>query len=108
MNRPTIYVTKMTPSIDIDYLLYGMEEEGIPSETRESTRKELISAAFEQAIKSPLGVGISVDEKKVVLHFKNLPEQEPLFVVTNEPESMMILGQNAARLVKCIPFKLDV
>ncbi|WP_256958447.1 MULTISPECIES: glycerol dehydratase reactivase beta/small subunit family protein [Vagococcus] len=108
MSRPTIYITKMTPSIDIKYLLYGMEEEGIPSEIRGTTQKELIKAAYEQALKSPLAVGIAIDEKQAVLHYKNLPEEEPLFMVENKRETMMTLGKNAARLVKGIPFKLDV
>ncbi len=108
VSRPTIYITKMTPSVDIKYLLYGMEEEGIPSEIKETTQKELVQAAYEQAVKSPLAVGIAIDEKHAVLHFKNLPEKEPLFTVENKGESMMTLGKNAARLVKGIPFKLDV
>ncbi len=108
VNRPTIYITKMTPSIDIQHLLYGMEEEEIPSEIKGTVKKDIIQAAYEQAIMSPLSVGIAVDKKQAVLHFKNLPEKEPLFIVENDQEAMMTLGKNAARLVKGIPFKLDV
>lgn len=108
VSRPTIYITKMTPQSELSYLLYGMEEEEIPSELKENQQSDLIAAAYEQAIKSPLKVGIAVNEKQAVLHFKSLPEKEPLFIVDNKEESMMTLGKNAARLVKGIPFKLDV
>lgn len=107
-SKPTIYVTTLSSLIDINFLLYGMEEEEIPSQLFSTTKNELIEAAYEQAIASPLSVGIAVDEKQAVLHFKNLPEKEPLFIVDNTQEKLMTLGKNAARLVKGMPFKLDV
>lgn len=107
-SKPTIYVTKLSPDVDLKYLLYGMEEEEIPSQVFSSTKTEIVEAAYEQAVTSPLAVGIAVNDKHAVLHFKNLPEKEPLFVVGNTQEELMTLGKNAARLVKGIPFKLDI
>ncbi|MGO3732296.1 MAG: glycerol dehydratase reactivase beta/small subunit family protein [Vagococcus sp.] len=105
--RPTIYVTKLSETADLKWLLCGMEEEEIPSEIVPSQHTDMIDAAYESAVNSPLAVGIAIDDKQAVLHFKSLPERGPLFIVENTREKMMTLGMNAARLVKGIPFKLD-
>ncbi|WP_368251254.1 glycerol dehydratase reactivase beta/small subunit family protein [Enterococcus sp. 2201sp1_2201st1_B8_2201SCRN_220225] len=103
--RPTIFVTKMTEDALLTPILYGIEEEGIPYEEVVTTKLTIVEAAYELAVNSPLSVGVVVNNQEAVLHYKNLPADEPLFQIGLSTEELMKLGTNAARLVKGIPFK---
>lgn len=108
--RPTIVIG----SIDRDDLrsewlkplLNGIEEEQIPFSLQSIAVEDTVSRAYQAALASRLSVGIACDNKRYVIHYKNLPEQEPLFDVTVvDTKQLRALGANAARLVKGIPFK---
>ncbi|MCI1553205.1 MAG: glycerol dehydratase reactivase beta/small subunit family protein [Levilactobacillus sp.] len=110
LERPTIVIG----SIDRDGLgtewlkplLNGIEEEQIPFSLQSIAVKDTVSRAYQAALASRLSVGIAYDNKRYVIHYKNLPEQEPLFDVTVvDAKQLRALGANAARLVKGIPFK---
>ena len=105
-----IYVTPKSSQTVKNQIGFGIEEEGIPFEFIDVAMSEdLISLAHRASEESSLLVGISVDESKVVLHYRNLPVE--LFVykipciqrVTEK--DLRVLGINAARLVKGIPFQ---
>nr|WP_239585099.1 glycerol dehydratase reactivase beta/small subunit family protein [Enterococcus xiangfangensis] len=87
-------------------VLLGIEEEGIPYEEVVTTKLTLVEAAYELAANSPLEVGIVMNKDQAVLHYKKLPEDEPLFIIDTDYEELRKLGTNAARLVKRIPFKV--
>lgn len=92
---------------DLDELFNGIEEEEIPVGTAVINENNTVEAAYQAALRSKLSVGLAFDSDKVVLHYKNLSAQTPLFTVNrNNAEALRRLGTNAARLVKGTPFKL--
>lgn len=91
---------------DMKPLFNGIEEEQIPSATREINVADVVSRAYQAALSSRLAVGIANDGNRFIVHYKNLKEDKPLFdEVITDPQQLRDLGANAARLVKGIPFK---
>jgi hypothetical protein len=91
-------------------VLAGAEEEGVPCEVEQRPARSAAALAYEAASKSVLGVGIGVDGEGVLaVHFHSLPEDEPLFVLQYriDADKVRVTAENAARLVKGIPFELD-
>ena len=88
-------------------VLLGMEEEGIPYAVETAAAGDVIPCAWQAACRSPLLVGIACDRETLVVHYKNLPTSAPLFTLTYQHNShaRRSTGNNAARLVKGIPFR---
>ena len=112
VKKPEIFIAKADNSRLFQTALYGIEEEGIPfREINDDDIDNLssmtgVQKAYQAALASQLGVGLSYDENFAYLHQKNLPAEEPLFKVSlSNQEDINHLGTNAARLVKGIPFK---
>lgn len=97
-----------TPT-DLREVLYGIEEEQIPYESTEIPESDTIKRAYEAAESSRLSVGLAFDQEKVVVHYRDLAEDQPLFITNRTDGQAMLrqLGNNAARLVKGVPFKND-
>lgn len=98
--------------VDLRPVFWGMEEEGIPFEVEECSSGEAIAVANEAAHMSPLNVGIGVDAEAgtIVLHHRDLPADQPLFVLKLRDvgvAELRRLGINAARLVKSEPLVLN-
>jgi hypothetical protein len=92
----------------VNALLFGLEEEGIPSITGTTTERSICRATKEIAQLSRLniGIGASAQEQLVVLHHRDLPTEEPLFSESIETANLADfrrLGANGARLVKGNP-----
>lgn len=92
----------------VDALLFGLEEEGIPTITGSTTDTSINKAAKEIAQLARLNIGIGVSEKEqlVILHHRDLPTEAPLFsasITTGNREIFRRIGANAARLVKGNP-----
>ncbi|WP_076459901.1 glycerol dehydratase reactivase beta/small subunit family protein [Limosilactobacillus caccae] len=107
--RPSIIVGVMNGTNVPDStkpLFNGIEEEQIPVAIREIDVDNVVSRAYQSALASRLSVGIAIDGDRFIVHYKNLKEDQPLFDITiDDKKEMRILGANAARLVKGIPFK---
>ncbi|MDT0016421.1 glycerol dehydratase reactivase beta/small subunit family protein [Listeria swaminathanii] len=111
VSKPAIYfhADKDADSECIKQVLFGIEEEGIPCELEIISLKEEVQAAFRASASSPLLVGITLKNDHLVIHYRNLPPDKPLFseyrfgAATLEKQRNM--GMNAARLVKGVPFK---
>ncbi|WP_213134010.1 glycerol dehydratase reactivase beta/small subunit family protein [Citrobacter sp. FP75] len=88
-------------------VLLGIEEEGIPFVIRECHSTDIIHSAWLAACQSPLLVGIGCNRETLVVHYKNLPTSAPLFTLMYQQDShaRRSIGNNAARLVKGIPFR---
>ncbi|MBD5805846.1 propanediol dehydratase [Lactobacillus sp. M31] len=87
-------------------LFNGIEEEQIPVSIREIDIDNVVDRAYQSALASRLSVGIAFSGNRFVVHYKNLKESHPLFDMTiDDKKQLRILGANAARLVKGIPFK---
>jgi hypothetical protein len=87
-------------------LCAGMEEEGVPYELIESVESQIDTLCFEAAKDSILGVGIGLIGERVAIHMSPLPKEKPLFIVSQSTlKQARILGMNAARAVKRMPFK---
>ncbi|KRM97671.1 glycerol dehydratase reactivase beta/small subunit family protein [Loigolactobacillus rennini] len=106
--KPVILIASGFSDQRLQPLLYGIEEEQIPYAVRTIDRTgTLAHIAHEAAIASPLSVGIAYDQQHIDVHYKNLPEDQPLFSETwGDVRKLRALGANAARLVKGVPFKV--
>lgn len=92
-------------------MLLGIEEEQIPYQlvsSSDSTGATVVERAYDAAVASRLSVGVAYDQQQIVVHYKNLAPEAPLFTepITTATETR-IIGANAARLVKGVPFKLQ-
>jgi hypothetical protein len=97
---------------ELQPVLWGLEEEGIPADVMEVTNGKAVAMAKEAAHMSPLNVGIAIhgQEGVTVLHHRDLPPDRPLFtlsIATTAPVELRLLGLNAARLVKGEPLVLQ-
>ena len=88
-------------------VLLGIEEEGIPFLLQHHPAGDVVDSAWQAARSSPLLVGIACDRHTLVVHHKNLPASAPLFTLMHHQDSQAQrnTGNNAARLVKGIPFR---
>lgn len=104
-----IFLSNINLVKDIQYVLYGLEEEEIPYSIELKTLSTATQAAYAAANTSSLNVGIGYVNNEIALHYKNLaprtPYQSIQRVVTCPPISLKNFGGNAARLVKGVPFK---
>lgn len=90
-------------------LHYGIEEEGIPYLMMSFDEKDGIKLSERGAEASKLGVGIGIDGKGYgCLSHTNFRAGDVLFHqnLNDDAEAARILGTNAARLIKGIPFKV--
>lgn len=91
---------------DLEEILYGIEEEGLPWTvigSKERSSKVLGNIASES---SKLGVGIGIGIDGVTLHYDKLEEYKPLFTypLSSTRKAFRMLGMNGARLIKGEPF----
>jgi hypothetical protein len=90
-------------------VFFGIEEEGIPFQLKQTSTTQINDAAYMAAQQSPLLVGLACDQEHIVVHYKNLMPASPLFQLSQprlQPVDVLrSLGNNAARLVKGLPFK---
>ncbi|WP_283678461.1 glycerol dehydratase reactivase beta/small subunit family protein [Lentilactobacillus sp. Marseille-Q4993] len=110
-DRPSILIAMPTGVTEvpdaIKTLTLGIEEEQIPFDFINVDKSTPVERAYDAAVGSRLSVGISFDDHNVVVHYKNLKPDDPLFnVPLGDVEQNRIVGANAARLVKGVPFKL--
>lgn len=111
LSKPAIYFhadTDANPDC-IKQVLLGIEEEGIPCELEIMPLKDEVEAAFRASASSPLLVGVTLKNDHLVIHYRNLPPDKPLFseyrFEASTTEEKRNIGMNAARLVKGVPFK---
>lgn len=88
---------------------YGIEEEGIPCQMIASAGTDVVQEAYQAAMQTALQVGMACTRTDIVVHDKHLQADTPLFRLTNpdwgNSGQLRQLGNNAARLVKGLPFK---
>lgn len=110
-DKPAIVVYKskeLNENVDLNELIWGIEEEGIPYIVKDMEDEASDSLAYEASHRSRLSVGIGIDknESLVITHSK-LPMGEGLFKVDliHKDNNLRNLGSNAARIVKGFPLK---
>lgn len=91
----------------IDEICRGIEEEGIPFVIRTDEEVDSIRLSWKAAQSSRLNVGIGVGkDEAIVVHDTRMKEETPVFQeLQSKHREFVILGINAARLVKGLPFK---
>ena len=107
-HAPVIVVTEIGNCINTwNEVLLGIEEDGIPFHIQQIPSGEGIDSTWQAARQSPLLVGIACDREKLIVHYKNLPTSAPLFTLMYQQDNhaRRSIGNNAARLVKGIPFR---
>ena len=92
-------------------VLYGIEEEQIPFWIEEEAfqSEDILSSAYRAANSSVFGVGICCTLKEIAIHHRNLRKEKPIFYISIGQctrKTARILGTNAARLIKGIPFEI--
>ncbi|EIK8514143.1 propanediol dehydratase reactivase beta subunit PduH [Salmonella enterica] len=100
-SAPAIVITVINDCASLWHeVLLGIEEEHHPA-------GDIVDSAWQAARSSPLLVGIACDRHSLVVHYKNLPASAPLFTLMHHQDSQAQrnIGNNAARLVKGIPFR---
>lgn len=108
--KPSVYIAvedNYKNSVLLDYLCYGLEEEGIPFKMMDNSAENLYSLAHQAAQASRLNVSLALGENnKVMIHHKKLDPNEPFFEkeISKEFQAKAI-ASNAARLVKGIPIR---
>lgn len=91
----------------VDFITYGIEEEGIPYHIVSDGATNYKELAEKASNDSQLDVGIGVDASgNMCLHHAKLPDQYYLFdcKYLNDQKKLRDIGVNGARLVKGIPF----
>ncbi|MDT7014327.1 glycerol dehydratase reactivase beta/small subunit family protein [Levilactobacillus namurensis] len=108
-DRPAILIavtSDTTVPAELKALLDGIEEEEIPVNITQINEPTAVERAYQAAQASRLSVGIGFDDQQIIVHYKNLPSDQPLFNVSRtDTAHFRALGANAARLVKGVPFK---
>ena len=96
-----IYLDNRSSTEDIQFVLYGMEEEKIPYSLEQKNFSTATEAAYVAANTSSLNVGIGYVNNEVVLHYKNLAPETPYQsiqrVVTCPPLILKNFGGNASK-----------
>lgn len=110
LNKPSIYIfcnEKIKNNELVNQIGYGIEEEGIPFKVYFKEENSAYNLAKNAAQRSKLGIGIGIDSNnKVVLQMEKLSKKSPIFDKKIEDFfQAKIMGINAARLEKKIPFK---
>ena len=112
--KPTVLILKAqsVQANRIEPVLWGIEEEGVPYETRGVVSAEPTTELAKKAAQnSALNVGIAMNEVgEIVLHHRDLPVGMPLFAFSAgilQPQQLRRLGTNAGRLAKGQPLVLD-
>lgn len=106
-NKPSIHLYHNAGDDKlIKEICAGMEEEGVPFEISAYTDSNVDSLCYKASKTSVLGVGIGIIDYLVAIQMSPLPKGKNLFQV-NHPTSIQarLLGMNAARAVKRMPFK---
>lgn len=105
--RPTIRVRVHNDITDADIaeVLYGIEEEGVPTNVTRHEQLNPLTLAHEASIESRLGIGVGISLGYVVITTEKLPPERPYLVTTlhQAPRIGRAAGSNAARLVKRMP-----
>lgn len=88
-------------------MLLGIEEEGIPYQIKVFGDYDCNKLASMASNDSLLGVGIGIDKNCIVLHQERLDPNRNVFSIelNSKPEKLREMGENAARIVKKVPFK---
>lgn len=110
LNKPSIFIfcnQELKKNELISQIGYGIEEEGIPFQVFLKKDNSVYNLAYTAAQGSKLGIGIGIAApNKAVLQLEKLSKKNPVF--DKEIDNFMqakIMGINAARLEKKIPFK---
>ncbi|MBC2709631.1 MAG: glycerol dehydratase reactivase beta/small subunit family protein [Desulfosarcina sp.] len=103
-----IFTTEPVPEQAVRYILWGLEEEGVPAElqTVPIGATEILAKQAADSSRLNVGIGINGTALMAVLHHRDLPGEKPLFFLTAEEfqaAPLRRLGANAARLVKAEP-----
>lgn len=107
--RPTVRILACDVSErELQPILWGLEEEGIPVEVENVPIGEAPVLAQQAAHMSSLNVGIAINGStgELVLHHRDLSGECPLFTLSMRDAGnvrLRALGANAARLVKGDP-----
>jgi len=105
---PRVFVRCLGDEIPelVQYIEHGIEEEGVSWVVQHGYDGDDVAVAHDASHDSSLKVGVGVHGSRIVIHHKQLPDDDPLFDVDDaSAETARKLGSNSARLAKKTPLK---
>ncbi len=113
IERPTIYVI-LAGDVEAgaySWVQIGAEEEGVPCQHAIGIGQDAVPLAYMAAQQSRLGVGVGVTRDCVALHEAHMPPDRPVMTLATDGHAIRVcrlIGGNAGRMVKRMPFRLAV
>jgi len=106
-NKPAIKVYTNTQNKKLlQEICAGMEELGVPFEIEMQENLDFDTLCHNASCDSVLGVGIGIKDELAGIQVSPLPKGSNLFQIQNPTfQQARLLGMNAARAVKKMPFK---
>jgi hypothetical protein len=106
-DRLAVRLLLNTATAEAEAVAAGLEEESIPFVLERADEvSDLVSAAYDAAVRSRLGVGLAMQGSQACLHLNTLPLKCPLLRCTvADVEEARLLGGDAARVVKGLPLR---
>lgn len=108
-NKPVIRVNSNCSNPEfLKEICAGIEEEGVPFEVMEFNDKyEALQLSKNAALNSSLGTGIGIDNSKACFYSTAFKMETPLIeCLLEDKKALRMMGCNAGRYIKRIPFKL--
>lgn len=109
MEKPSVkvfYDGNILKEKDFADILLGIEEEGIPYDVQAMPTSDVLELAKKASDSSRIGVGVGVSKEGVALQYEKLDITTPVFRIKYYQTNLFrVIGANAARLVKKMPFK---
>lgn len=102
-----IHIAVYNPEKELlEEITAGIEEEGCLYEIAYNEDKDVFDLGWNAAHNSLLGAGIAVKGYHALFQCVHMKKNTPVFLInTKEKKEFRLLGSNAARYVKKIPFK---
>lgn len=105
---PILYDDRLSNISYVNELCYGLEEQEVLYITKKIKIDHPLEKVYENTRSNRFGVAITLNNEKLIVHYKNLNKNEPIFYY-NVPFMTLgkfrSVGENAARLVKSKPLK---
>ena len=113
-DRPAIHIALAAGLDDVlfNWVAIGAEEEGVPCRrVPPPNSSDPVAIAYDAAMSSRFGVGVSVTANEVVIHELHMPPEQPVITFDNVDDLLpycRLAGGNAARLVIRLPFRFEL
>lgn len=92
----------------VAWVKIGAEEEGVPCQPVTGSAEDALTLANSAAQGSHIGVGVGIDQHRIVLQEAHMPPNQPVLSLEwsgSETYLLRLIGTNAGRMVKRMPLR---